>query len=87
MIEYELNRAWITNEDGEEIGETNFVVPGPWLFQVFKKYFAHHNYTFEEFLQVYEPETDGEFIYQQAKKDGTLIVDLGRCMYSEFLTE
>lgn len=81
--QYELNRAWIHDEEEDEIiGETNFVVPADWLEKVFKKHFSkdYPSYSLEEFLDVYEPETDGEFIYQEAIKDDALIEDLGIVM-------
>ena len=85
-FEYELNRKWITDEEtGEEIGETNFVVPGDWLYRLFNKYYASDclsAWSFEDFLAVYEPETDGEFVYRQAIKDGVLIEDIGVVLYS-----
>lgn len=80
-FEYELNRAWINDEDGESIGETNFVVPALWLLQIFKKFFSHHYSTFEQFLEMYEPETDGKFIYQKAIEDNSLTEDLGAVYY------
>ena len=80
-VEYELNRTWILDEEGESIGETNFVVPGKWLKKLFDKHFADKYDSLDEFLDVYEPETEGEFIYQTAIKDGVLIEDLGVVMY------
>ena len=80
-VEYELNRAWILDEEDEPIGETNFVVDGKWLKKLFDKHFANEYRSLKEFTDVYEPETEGEFIYQEAIKDGTLIEDLGVVMY------
>lgn len=88
--EYELNRAWIYDEDEDDtVGETNFVVPANWLIELYNKYFAEKkNYkgqpeynSFEDFLDVYEPEVEGEFIYQKAIKDGVLKEDIGVVMY------
>ena len=84
--EYELNRAWIYDEEEDTIGETNFVVPGDWLEKVFDKLNSDGKFVckyddFEDFIESYEPETDGELIYQHAIKDGTLKEDLGVVMY------
>ena len=82
----ELNRAWILDEDGEAVGETNFVVTIKWLNTVFErlnntsKFVCKYN-DLEDFLEVYEPETDGELMYQEAIKDNALIEDLGIVMY------
>lgn len=74
LPELELNRSWVyDNEPNEDpIGERNFVITQKYFFSIFEKLFPlerdiHH------FLEVYEPETDGEKIYQQAVKDGQLI--------------
>ena len=83
-FELELNRGWIIDEETEEeIGETNFVVPTKWTKDLFERKYSDKYYnSFEEFLEAYEPEVDGEFIYQQAIKEGVLIEDLGVVMYS-----
>ena len=83
---YELNRAWILDEDEDTIGETNFVVPTDWLEKTFYKLNNKNEFIckyddFEDFIESYEPETDGELIYQQAIKDGALKENLGIVMY------
>ena len=85
-FEYELNREWIYDDDGETIGETNFVVPTEWLTKAFDELnkndeFICHYEDFEDFVDTYEPETDGELIYQKAIADGVLIENLGVVMY------
>lgn len=81
-VEFELNREWIIDEETEEeIGETNFVVPAKWMKELFDKTYADEYDSLDEFIDVYEPEVDGEFIYQQAIKDGVLVEDLGVVMY------
>lgn len=80
-FEYELNREWINDEDGEPIGETNFVVPTKWLKELYNKEFADKYSDFEMFVDWYEPEIDGELIYQKAIADGVLMEDLGVVMY------
>jgi hypothetical protein len=84
--EHELNREWIYDEDDETIGETNFVVPTKWLNETFDRLNNENKFVckyanFEDFEETYEPETDGELIYQEAIKDKTLIEDLGVVMY------
>lgn len=80
-FECELNRAWINDNDGEPIGETNFVVATEWLKELYDKEFTDKYNTFDDFLDCYEPEVDGEFIYQKAIADGVLVEDLGVVMY------
>lgn len=87
-FEYELNREWIYDEDGEIIGETNFVVPTKWLVEAFNKLNNEDKFVcsydnFEDFIETYEPETDGELIYQSAVADGVLKSDLGIVMYDK----
>lgn len=77
-VEYELNRAWIYDDEHDDtIGETLFVVLEDWLLDTYNKHFKNQYDTFENFLDCYEPETDGEFIYQKAVQDGVLQEDLG----------
>jgi hypothetical protein len=80
-FEYELNREWIYDDEEEPIGETNFVVSAGWLIDLFNKEYADKYNSLDEFLDVYEPETDGEFIYQKAIEDGVLVEDFGVVMY------
>lgn len=81
-FECELNRAWVINKETDEtIGETNFVVSHEWVEELFNKMYANKYDNLEEFLDAYEPEVDGEFIYQKAIKDGVLLEDLGIVMY------
>lgn len=89
-METELNRAWIWDEEADDIvGETNFVVPTKWLSDLFEKHFAEQKtitghpmyHSFDDFIDVYEPEEEGEFIYTKAIEDGVLKEDLGVVMY------
>lgn len=80
-FEYELNRGWIYDEDGEEIGEINFVVPSGWLADLYNKHFSKAYGDIDSLLTLYEPEEEGEFIYQKAIEDNVLIEDLGVVMY------
>lgn len=72
--ELELNRSWVygNEPDGDPIGEKNFVITQKYFFSIFEKLFPTEK-DIDHFLEVYEPETDGEKIYQQAVKDGQLI--------------
>lgn len=86
-FEHELNRGWIIDEETEEtIGETNFVVPTKWLKESFNELNNENKFIckyddFEDFIETYEPETDGELLYQKAVADGVLKEDLGVVMY------
>ena len=82
-FEYELNRAWIYDEERNTIGETNFVVPADWLKELYDKEFSDKYTDFELFLEVYEPQIDGEFIYQKALEDNVLVEDLGIVYYKD----
>lgn len=72
--ELELNRAWIygNGPDEDPTGEKNFVIPEDYFVSIFDRLFPREN-DISFFLEVYEPETDGEKIYQQAKRDGKII--------------
>ena len=84
-FEYELNRGWIYNKE-RIIGETNFIVPTNWLKETFdnlnndNQFICHYD-NLNDFLETYEPETDGELIYQKAIADGVLKEDLGVVIY------
>jgi hypothetical protein len=86
-MEYELNRAWVyDDEDDDPIGETNFVVPAGWFVNTFNKLNNENKFIckyedFEDFIDSYEPETDGELIYQKAIEDGVLKEDIGVVYY------
>ena len=79
-FEHELNRAWIYDDEGETIGETNFVVPTFWLLQIWDEHYSEYD-SFDDFLDTYEPEIEGEYIYQKAIEDGVLKEDIGIVMY------
>lgn len=80
-FEYELNRKYIYDDEVEAIGETNFVVPAEWLMELFDKEYANKYASLDELLDVYEPETEGESIYQKAIEDDVLVEDFGVVMY------
>ena len=72
-IEYTLNHHWITDQYGEPVAEYNFTVPGPWLADTLNRYWP--DVTFEYFLESYDPEVEGEFIYRLADRAGVLIFE------------
>ena len=74
----ELNRAWIHDDEDECIGETNFVVKESYLKKILPQ-ITDDDY--EDFLDVYEPETDGEKIYQIALSDNEIVEDIGEFYY------
>ena len=68
-----LNRAWIYSDSAEDpVGEKNFVITTKYFLSIFPKLFPLES-DFNRFLDVYEPETDGEKIYQQAVRDEQII--------------
>lgn len=81
-IEYELNRAWIYGENEDDIiGETNFIVPEKWLVKLYNDRFKDKYNSFDDFVNWYEPEIEGELIYRMAVYDDVLKEDLGIVMY------
>lgn len=71
-IEYTLNRGWIHDEVyGDEVGEKNFTVPGPWLIDTIERHWK--DISPEDFLDAYEPEVEGEFIYRLAQRADVII--------------
>ena len=71
-IEYTLNRGWIHDEVyGDEVGEKNFTVPGPWLIDTIERHWK--DIWLDDFLDAYEPEVEGEFIYRLAQRAGVII--------------
>lgn len=77
-MQYELNKQWFYDKDGEVIGEDNFVVPADWLLKFWesnKDKFVMQSDDFESFLDIYEPETDGKMIFDAACRDGVLKMD------------
>ena len=72
-VQFELNRAWIYNDTCDDpVGEKNFVISKKYFLSIFPKLFPLEK-DIDRFLDVYEPETDGEKIYQQAVRDGQII--------------
>lgn len=80
-FEIELNREWIYDNKGNIIGETNFVVPIPWLKKMFNKHYHKQYNTFGDFINAYVPEEEGEFLYKIATRDNVMKYDFGAVMY------
>ena len=77
-FQLELNRAWIYDDEDEEIvGEKNFVVPAVWLIlninEIVPGVDIGNEDDFDDFLGYYVPEEDGEAIYEAAKRMGKII--------------
>lgn len=85
--EIELNRAYIYDNEGEPIGETNFTVSILFLKKLYKNEYKDIFPDFEEFLQCYDPEIEGEHIYQEAKRKNELVEDSGVFMYGDIEEE
>lgn len=74
VFQTQLNRAWIYDKNDDEIiGETNFVIRTEYLNKIFKELFSDDYKDLNSFLDVYEPEIEGELIYQRAWADGEII--------------
>ena len=83
----ELNRAWIYNKsDNSRIGATIFVMSTENAKQAFEKLKAQNKLSivyenFHTFLEMYNPEKDGEEMYQYAKENNLLTDDIGEVIY------
>lgn len=87
-MEIELNRGWILDEDEEEIGETNFVVSLDYLKELWSREevrkelgSSYEEDDFSSFLDWYDPDVEGQIIYDIAKKEGKIVEDIGVVMY------
>ena len=79
--EIELNRKWLyEDEDDFPIGEQNFVVPAEYFYSLMEM-FGMDDADASDFLDWYDPETDGELIYEFALRDGAIIEE-GEHYYS-----
>ena len=82
-----MNRAWIYDDNNEGIiGETNFVISEDFAKQTFEELneqgaFITKYDDFNDFLGTYEPEVDGETIYQFAIQKNQIIKDIGIVLY------
>ena len=72
--EIELNRKYLYDYDEEDaIGERNFVVPAEYFYGLMEMFGMIDTNTTFTFLDWYDPETDGELIYEFAVRDGAII--------------
>lgn len=70
-----LNKANITNEEGEVIKEYNFILDTDYFIELYNKYLVGTDYdlnSVEEFLDNYDPEIQGTIIYALAKAEGKI---------------
>lgn len=78
-IEFELNFGYIYNNDGEIVGEKNFVVSAEWLFEnignICKNVVLETEQDINDFLNWYDPEEDGRAIFEEALCDDALVVN------------
>lgn len=72
-----LNRQWIhkSGED-EAFAELNFVIDFEYFKRTYHELFGVEQSDIENFLDGYEPEVDGEKIYQRAKIDNAVVNEL-----------
>lgn len=70
--EIELNRKWLYDDDEDVIGEQNFVVSAEYFYGLMEM-FGMDDIDASNFLDWYDPETDGELIYEFAVRDDTII--------------
>lgn len=86
-IEFELNFGYIYDDDGEIVGEKNFVVSAEWLFtnisKICKYVVLETEQDINDFLNWYDPEEDGRAIFEAALIDGALIKHAFATWYEE----
>lgn len=87
-FEIELNRGWVCNIFEEEIGETNFVIALDYLKELWlredvrAKFNSHYGENdLSLFLDIYDPDTEGQIIYDIAKAEDKIIEDIGVTLY------
>ena len=72
--EIELNKGWIYEDDNEDykvIGERNFVIPASYYYSLMEM-FGMDDGEASDFLNWYDPDTDGLLIYEFALRDGVV---------------
>lgn len=75
-IEYKLCNEKIYNNDNEVIAQHNFIVDSEWLFHMWRRHFKNlfdWDDTFDEFLDCYDPDYEGQIIYMVAKQQNKVI--------------
>lgn len=71
--EIELNRKYLYDYDEEDaIGERNFVVPAEYYYALMAD-FGMTDAEASDFLDWYDPEVDGQLIYEFALRDGAIV--------------
>lgn len=74
-VEYELVREYTLDSEGEREMEYTFVVDAGWFKSAWDEVFSYvfKDYDdIEEFLDVYDPELEGEMIYTYATLNGQI---------------
>lgn len=76
-VEYELTKEVVYDDDIEIVAEYTFIVSAEWLSKLYKEHLIYmfdlQEVTFDEFLDTYDPEVEGQSIYFLAKSQGQII--------------
>ena len=68
-----LCKETINNSYNGVIAEYNFLVPKDTVEEVYEKWFKGNKYeSFEEFLDIYDPDFEGDLIYHYCKAQGVV---------------
>ena len=71
--ELTLNRGWIYGIDDEwAIGERTFTIPAEYFYGLMEM-FGMDDADASDFLNWYDPEVDGQLIYEFALRDGAIV--------------
>lgn len=76
-VEYELTKEVVYDDDIEIVAEYTFIVSAEWLSKLYKEHLIYmfdlQEVTFDDFLDTYDPEVEGQSIYFLAKSQGQII--------------
>ena len=85
-FELELVKERIYNDYIKPIEEYTYVIPQDWFINVYENHliamFDYEDVDLDEFLDVYDPEKEGVYIYNLAKQEN-VIIDEGWCAIIE----
>ena len=72
--ELELNHGWMYGIDDDDfpLGEKNFVIPAEYFYSLMEM-FGMDDAEASDFLDWYDPDVDGRFIYEFAVRDGAIV--------------
>ena len=82
-LEIEMNRAWLYDENDNDIGETNFIVTKKVAEDFYLENYKDKYETFKDFLTCYVPEEEGQALYSYALSCNALVDDLGEVYYND----